>query len=1674
MALTQDPANLITDPLALRFMTGEQMGYMPEAQYLTPSEYGAFRTLPGPQGHNYLNQDPGFLQSLLIRSRGSLGFLPTYTFNTYNPAVNLQQYMYHMRTRSDDSLMAGVGVGADMAASMGVGMLLGGVPGLAAGMLMPDISKPMLDRIRDMRGIQNMSMSKIVGGADVNQVTGAGFNAASARSLDSFLRTSSAGDALLKQGDWRKLLQLGIEHGQFDYAGNADQYKDALKKLRKSITTVMEVAGSTDFKDIMKEYKRMRTMGADLSEYTNIMRKEDMYSRVTGLSHADMVNTYGQQGALIYQQAGLTGYQGSLQAMHNAASITLMQRTGLLSPGALSRYGGISGLAQAMTQQDATAQNRIADFMLPYFMKEDASGLDNSATLRDVLNSSDPLGMLGRAAGRKTRTLEQKMRFDHNRGDLMQKLQERYGQENITAVLALQTGHQVRLKGLEAMEYGYRQLGYDPNIAHLKARNFASSDFREQEERELQLARRKLREERDLAESPFRKLALSLDKTFTRWGENIFGGLTDWYAGWTERRTQHAEDQYDTGANMHLSPDQQKAQQRSAYGEEHGGIIPEPPQGPTAHPVTDLATLAEPAAQVFSGNNSGKVSWNEKDGTRYGLFGWSADQMKEFGNWIKERGPKGAYWAEEFEKAGGFKNFGSLDEAQKSEISQLLTRLSEDEDFAKKQREYVYEKFYQPSVAAMEPGKRAEMMATKAGQQLLFMEAAQGAKITRTPSGKVYPAGTKIGDIIAPYESGTEGIFNVDYDSGGGTSYGKWQLSSKQGSYQEWLEDMEAEGGEAAQIAKRLRDVGGFDTGSRTGAQVDAYKREAARNPELIERTQHASIMKRKYGSAFKLIQSESLRKMIESDRAIQEMLYSTAVQHGEGGAGKIFNTVYREGMTREDLIRAVYTRRGEVFPTTKPRYEEEVQTVLGIGETPYSGSQGDLTAAMSAKIADITQYAISKGVRYHMNKEGEKGPRSIAEGATDCSGWIMETGAKMMEDINREAGAEVFTEKDKQDLKTAYTAANIIEVFSKKTGGRLLDRSQLAPGRARAGMYIGMDTGYKGWDKGRFNGIDHIVQTYIDPNTGELMVSQSSSKGGGVNRISYRQWYNELGSKTKLYGVDMTSIADARKVRPGQGGGIPGMRIDVKSTAADIFEESMKAGNGKITPDVITAVIDRHRKQAAGNKDQLAALDEVERRLRATFNVDETRKAADEAKQNASRDMRNRWDEELKDVYQHVNGEIFAAFESAHSAWGIAPNAEKGDIRHLEQVLGRYQSGVDVNSGGVVDYEGLANLLSKTIGRKEDGSLKFDKSAFKAEVVRHNTEGALAGADSEEKAISHVRKILESSNLNLSKEDIEKASKDEVFRSAVLSAGIHALSPENAQEIVTSFTHKAEKAELKRHEGELKELENIYLKHTNEAFEISLPGINDLGKEYKAAREAIKARAFKGEESTPFIINVARLSMLKKLSGNPHVGSYYKEQFRIEAKRNGFDDAWVDKQLESINDITHGDLKGNDYFKSITEEDMRNVNVISEALSRELGNTPAKSKDVIDKYEANLARENSPLTRQQSTLLAARNKADANQLARRLGMKPEDLLTAPGIAKAHRMLVEGRIGAKEDIDIVKAAWEKHQKGQRLTYSDFIPIRDTRLNNSDEFTWSARNQDRSAAEVSRGVQREER
>ena len=425
----------------------------------------------------------------------------------------------------------------------------------------------------------------------------------------------------------------------------------------------------------------------------------------------------------------------------------------------------------------------------------------------------------------------------------------------------------------------------------------------------------------------------------------------------------------------------------------------------------------------------------------------------------------------------------------------------------------------------------------------------------------VYDPNAKIGDAIATFESGTEGVKKIGYDGTGGTSYGKWQLSSTtakggEGSMQAYLRWMRKQGGEKKAIAERIAAAGPMNTGGRQGAAVEQYQKEVAANASLMEESQRQFLIESHYAPAMNRLSSDGLRKRIEGSKALQEAMFSTAVQHGAGsgkigdaGAASIWNKVYREGMTDEELIRAVYAERGTRFSSStgnvaagvRNRFNKEVGLITSMRTTEQTGKNiaanldmskpvDAIQAAVSASLMDNTQKAIDRGVGYHM------GGKDSREGEIDCSGWVAEVNRSLMDNVNAAIGEQVYSNDARKVLERGANggAAGLIHSVSQATG-ELLGNADLSPDKIRAGMMIGLDTGRHSWDGGRFKGIDHIAQTYVDPQTGKMMVTESTSRtangGRGVQSIPYEEFYAKWSNRAKLYGTDVTKLADASKV---------------------------------------------------------------------------------------------------------------------------------------------------------------------------------------------------------------------------------------------------------------------------------------------------------------------------------------------------------------------------------------------------------------------------------------------------------------------------------------------------------------------------------------------------------------
>ncbi len=175
----------------------------------------------------------------------------------------------------------------------------------------------------------------------------------------------------------------------------------------------------------------------------------------------------------------------------------------------------------------------------------------------------------------------------------------------------------------------------------------------------------------------------------------------------------------------------------------------------------------------------------------------------------------------------------------------------------------------------------------------------------------------EIGKLSQQFESGSQGISAIGYDRVGGTSYGKYQIASRVGSMDNFLNFLDKN---APDMAETLRAAGPSNTGSKQGAMPDAWRQLAADQPERFEALQEKFIYDSHYKPAIAALRERSSLDGDSFSPAMQEVLFSTAVQHGPTGAARIFSNAAAQSGSMEDaqfderLINNIYDIRSGQF----------------------------------------------------------------------------------------------------------------------------------------------------------------------------------------------------------------------------------------------------------------------------------------------------------------------------------------------------------------------------------------------------------------------------------------------------------------------------------------------------------------------------------------------------------------------------------------------------------------------------------------------------------------------------------------------------------------------------------------------------------------------------------------
>lgn len=161
----------------------------------------------------------------------------------------------------------------------------------------------------------------------------------------------------------------------------------------------------------------------------------------------------------------------------------------------------------------------------------------------------------------------------------------------------------------------------------------------------------------------------------------------------------------------------------------------------------------------------------------------------------------------------------------------------------------------------------------------------------------------KLGSLSAKYEVGPNGgagsISNAAGDKGG-ASYGTYQLASKAGSLNGFLRSSEY-GKEFAGLQPGTSDFNA------------KWKQLAASDPNFGE-AQHAYMEKANYAP----VRAAADKLGVPNTEAINQVLWSTGVQHGGGGGASIIKKSFKPGMSEREIINNIYDNRAGVFERSK------------------------------------------------------------------------------------------------------------------------------------------------------------------------------------------------------------------------------------------------------------------------------------------------------------------------------------------------------------------------------------------------------------------------------------------------------------------------------------------------------------------------------------------------------------------------------------------------------------------------------------------------------------------------------------------------------------------------------------------------------------------------------------
>ena len=213
---------------------------------------------------------------------------------------------------------------------------------------------------------------------------------------------------------------------------------------------------------------------------------------------------------------------------------------------------------------------------------------------------------------------------------------------------------------------------------------------------------------------------------------------------------------------------------------------------------------------------------------------------------------------------------------------------------------------------------RIPLLASARAQKIAGMtpEQLQAANIDKTgkalpkpiaPAVKPAPV-VKLGTLSSKYESGgNPGAISTGAGDYGGKSYGTYQFASNTGSLLSFINSLKASNPQMYNTLYGAYTKGGAGFGQNFD---NAWKQLAQSDPEGFAQIQHDYIQDKYFTPAANALKTKGF-DVTQHSPAVQNALWSAAVQYGVGGASKLFNAIDLKG-TDEDIINNLYDHKAD------------------------------------------------------------------------------------------------------------------------------------------------------------------------------------------------------------------------------------------------------------------------------------------------------------------------------------------------------------------------------------------------------------------------------------------------------------------------------------------------------------------------------------------------------------------------------------------------------------------------------------------------------------------------------------------------------------------------------------------------------------------------------------------